>query len=182
MRPKSPVDNCDILYVHMIYIALGVVIACQVVMICLLSLAFQRVSKVFNETKADILTIYNEGKSNFLSFITPPGEGKLSRAAEVTQLVADEFSRAMVAKAKAVFMNQASIASRQGKIIEGEIAQEAISGTSVGSLLSQLPMVQKSLKKNPLLGLALARLLGGGSNTMPTAEQPNNDHKAKFNL
>lgn len=157
----------------MIYIALGVVIACQVLMVCLVLLAFLRVKKVYNDTKA-----------NFLSFIQPREEGKPSPLAETVQLAADEFSRSMIAKAKAVFMNQASIASRQGKIIEGEIAQEAMSGSAIGSLLSQVPMVQKSLKKNPLFGLALARLFGGGGDAPSASSQPGNGHNSqvKFNL
>jgi len=129
-----------------------------------------------------VFTVFRQ----FVGFITPEGEGKPSPLANFIQAGADIVSRTLVMQAKATFMGKQSGDSRAMKAIEGDVAQDMISGASpmLGGLLQSFPSLSKTLRRNP--GLAdmalqfLASKMGGNKGvSVPgngTSESP------RFNL
>jgi len=123
---------------------------------------------------------YRHISKTLQQFITPEAEGKASPLANITDVAAGMFARAVIAQGKGLLMGLQSGAVRAEKAIASDIAEGAMQQTPVGALLTSFPALRKSLRRNPgLMDVALqflanrqSRSPGNGS----TESQP------KFNL
>jgi len=118
------------------------------------------------------LAVFNRLKQIITDFITPVEPDKPSQLANVTEVVAGMFGRAITAQIKTTLMGMESGASRALKAVEGDIALDRTSQSPLAGLLGSFPTLRKSIRRNPqLLDVALgvisdmaSRKAGSGSN------------------
>lgn len=109
-------------------------------------------------------------------------EGKPSEFALITDAVADQIARAIVAQAKATFMGIQSGQVRAEKALEGDIAMDQASQIPLlQGVLGAFPAVKKALRRNPaLLDFAIQKIM----NKPQVVESSGNGHieSPKFKL
>ena len=77
--------------------------------------------------------------------------------------IADNFSRSLIAQAKATFMGKQSGEARAEKGIDADLAEDSLNliNPGLGAILNSFPALRKTLRRNPaLIDLALSKLSG----------------------
>ena len=102
----------------------------------------------------------------FKAYFEPQGEGQPSEFSLLTDQIALQFSRHILAGFKTTAMGMVSGEAKQHAAVQGAITQDVISlqNPLIGAALSQFPALRKLLDKNPQLAPLAANFLKGGNN------------------
>lgn len=130
----------------------------------------------------EVLSEYEGAKAEFLTFVSPAGDGQPSPLARFVEASASTIGRAVVAQAKTTLMGLSSGVVRGEKAIEGAMAEDVAEQLPLGAaLLSSFPQVRKSLRRNPgLIDLALPLLAKFGAGKEPVPSNGSSSPRFKF--
>lgn len=129
---------------------------------------------------------YRSIRDSFSAFINPVAENTPSPLANVVEAASVMVARSIMAQFKTYLMGVQSGAVRGEKGLQADIAQDAMAGTPIGSVLSAFPTLRKSLRRNPgLLDIAmglLANRIGFTGQTGASATGNNGGSQPQFSL
>lgn len=125
---------------------------------------------------------YASIRDSFIQFVTPAGEGTPSPMAETIDGMARQVAARLSQELLASFNGQASGMARGLKAVEGELAQATLANTGNPLAMIAGTLFQKQIKKNPLLGVALAQLNLGNEFGKPPGPARSNGGSPKFSL
>lgn len=161
----------------------NILLGATLLVLVLFGLSAFRVLRRFQSQIAD-------AREQILGFVLSPGEGKQSPLGDFLDATSMMFARALVAQAKTTFMGLASGASRGAAAVEGDIAVDMASNQSpmIAGLIQSSPMLQKTLRRNPMLAMiasaALQKLMGAqsGAPSVPSVPTGSNGHSDQFRM
>lgn len=128
---------------------------------------------------------YRSIRDSFTAFVTPIEKDKPSPLATVIDSASVMVARAIMAQLKTYLMGVQSGAVRGEKGLQADIAQDAMNGTPLGSVLSAFPTLRKSLRRNPgLVDIALGLLANriGSSVNSGLSNSVSNGGSPQFSL